>query len=152
MEAGSRTVLGIGPGKSNNTVARKLRLIGCRTAPVSLVNQVTGHLKLLWWTYPLKLGVTFPRSCCSAMFLWSYMWVLLRHDPSITKACVQFPLTTNHRTTESHSIRTVGSLSTFIWPFAKSLTGWTPPKLMWHVCRQSEVRKLDWKIRENKGK
>lgn len=46
VEAGSRTVLGIGPGTSPPTSDQILSLTS-PAAPVELVNQVTGHLRLL---------------------------------------------------------------------------------------------------------
>ena len=46
VEAGSRTVLGIGPGRPPAAPDRML-LNSFSAAPVELVNQVTGHLRLL---------------------------------------------------------------------------------------------------------
>ena len=49
VEAGSRTVLGIGPGVSvsHEYEILPLTLSPPPAAPIELVNQVTGHLRLL---------------------------------------------------------------------------------------------------------
>lgn len=47
IAAGSRTVLGIGPGKHNTHPTILMPMLSHDLGPVKLINQVTGKLKLL---------------------------------------------------------------------------------------------------------